>query len=80
VTYRLHIVAACTLLLLIGCAETTLQTPSEDGPDSVSNTESIEVAAVSSSVDVSLVNATQFDREMEACEGKVVLLDMWATW
>ncbi len=75
--YRLWILGATALLLASGgCG------PTASSPESVDPIPEVEVSVIEStlSTDVLLVNATEFAAELEKKRGKVVLLDMWASW
>jgi len=87
VIFRFHALTVFALVFLTGCAnQTTTKAPVADEPDSVAgidssaSIESRNGLGGPSNLDVRLVDATEFAKEMAAREGKVVLLDMWATW
>lgn len=72
--YQLCIVAVA-LLSLIGCSQTA--PPTADVGDGDATPPATIPAA---NVEIKLVSADEFTAEMDAKKGKVVLLDMWATW
>lgn len=63
-------------LAALGCSPTS--TPAPTATTTTANPPGATTQVTE--VDLKLVTATEFAAEMAAREGKVVLLDMWATW
>ena len=87
---RLTIPILCAISLVVGCTvqSTTTQvveTEMELNADQAEGQQSVEapaVAATTTSIapDVRLVTVDEFKAFMSSQKGRVVLLDMWATW
>lgn len=71
---KLQIAVFVPLAMLLGCSAATVST--ED------TTTDTAVVAVGEPVDgpLQMMSASEFQTKMESQLGKVVLLDMWATW
>lgn len=74
-------------LLLLGCSANPAPEPSQVStaepakvPDAQGEEDHVPSSEDASDIEIQLVDAAKFSSEMAALEGKVVLLDMWATW
>jgi hypothetical protein len=67
-------VAMLFVALTLGCG------PTNTNPPVSAPSEDTTAAPEPAGADVRLITAKEFTAEMEARKGKVVLLDLWATW
>ena len=69
------------VLLLGGCDRPPpVALPANSDPEQQSGSDVMSAAAGAAEIELRLVDAAAFATEMESRRGKVVLLDMWATW
>lgn len=67
--------------LLIGCSQSNDLAPAQAVSDT-DETSSVSAGSDDTASDVALklINANQYAAELASREGKVLLVDMWATW
>lgn len=75
---KLGLALACLVALTIGCGRGTTET----GPTQVTSATDQDVAASTSNADIGLelLSIKDLPTQLAARAGKVVILDMWATW